>query len=58
MKPSTHFIIVLICSGVLIYHGIVNKSVLSHPYMVSLMIAVLAIDIYHAVAAVIKILKE
>jgi hypothetical protein len=49
MKPIHHLAVILICLGLMLYHYIVNYSILTHPYMVG------GVGIYHAVLAIKKI---
>ena len=57
MKPIEHLIIVFICSGIIIYHSIISKDILDHPYMIAMIIGLLFVSLYHIVLMASKVFK-
>ena len=54
MKSIHHLAVILACLGVMIYHYLVNYSILSHPYMVGMFILLTVVGIYHSILAIKK----
>ena len=55
MKANQNLIVSIICFGIILYHSIVNSSVITHPYMVGMIILLLGVGSYHLGCALRKI---
>jgi len=58
MKSTHHLLISAICFVLLAYEYMYNFSVITHPYMVFLTIALCGVGGWHAGAGLAKLIKE